>query len=122
MEERIMSNEIKASKKIDGVDKEATILYDFGGDLDGAVILFGKEVVYANFVRSSVITAQAAMRRFIEDGKSQDEIASKMAGWKPGVPLERVVDPIAATLNKFAAMTPEEQIGLINKLKAMKQK
>jgi hypothetical protein len=115
-------NEIKATKKIGDIDKESIITYDFGGDLDGAIALFGKEVVYANFVRSSVITAQAAMRRFMEDGKAQDEIVGKMAGWKPGVPLERVVDPIAATLSRFASMTPEEQIELLNKLKAMKNK
>ena len=114
-------NEIKATKKIDGVDKEAAILYEFGGTLDEAVKLFGADTVYANFVRSSVITAQAAMRRMLEDGLSQADIAAKMASWKPGVPLERVIDPVAATLNKFAAMTPEKQAELIQKLKSMKK-
>jgi len=117
----IMSNEIKATKKIDGIDKEATVAYDFGGDLDKAVELFGKDVVYANFVRSSVITMQAAMRRYLEDGLDNAAIASKLAGWKPGVPIERVVDPVAAVFNKFASMTTEEQAELINKLRSMKK-
>jgi hypothetical protein len=115
-------NEIKATKKIGDVDKESMITYDFGGDLDGAIAKFGKEVVYANFVRSSVITAQAAMRRYMEDGKAQDEIISKMSAWKPGVPLERTVDPIAATLARFQSMSAEDQLELLNKLKSMKTK
>jgi hypothetical protein len=114
-------NEIKATKKIGDVEKEAVIAYDFGGDLDGAVVLFGAEVVYANFVRSSVITAQAAMRRFLEDGKAADEIVAKMSTWKPGVPMERVVDPIAATLSRFQSMSPEDQLALLEKLKGMKK-
>jgi hypothetical protein len=114
-------NEIKATKKIGDVDKEAGITFDFGGNLDGAVALFGKEVIYANFVRSSVITAQAAMRRFLEDGKSAEEIVAKMSTWKPGVPMERVVDPIAATLARFQTMTPEAQMELLSKLKSMKR-
>jgi hypothetical protein len=115
-------NEIKATKKIGDVDKESIITYDFGGDLAGATAKFGAEVVYANFVRSSVITAQAAMRRYMEDGKTGEEIIGKMAAWKPGVPLERTVDPIAATLARFQNMSAEEQLELLNKLKSMKTK
>ena len=115
-------NEIKATKKIGDVEKEATIAYDFGGDCDAAVAKFGKEVVYANFVRSSVITAQAAMRRYLEDGKTQAEITEKMAGWKPGVPLERTIDVYAAFMNKFVTMSPEEQMAELQKLKALADK
>ena len=111
-------NEIKATKKINGVDKEATILFDFGGSVEAAIEKFGSNVVYSNFVRSSVITAQAAMRRFLEDGLGQDEIEAKMADWKPGVSLERTYDPLAALLNKMATMTPEEREAAIEKLKA----
>lgn len=113
-------NEIKATKKIGDVEKEATIAYDFGGELDKAVEMFGAKVVYANFVRSSVITAQAAMRRYLEDGLSQDEIAAKMEGWKPGTPIERVIDPIAATIAKFGKMDPAAQAALLEQLQALK--
>jgi hypothetical protein len=121
MEERsrIMAgevNEVKATKKIGDVERAATILYDFGGDLDSAVEKFGKDTVYANFVRSSVITAQAAMRRYLEDGKSEEEIADKMANWKPGVPMERAVDPIAATISKFAKMDEAAKNALLEQL------
>ena len=118
MSEESKINEIKATKKINGEDKEATILYDFGGDLEKAVEKFGAAVVYSNFTRSAVITAQAAMRRFLEDGMGQAEIEAKMADWKPGVSLERTYDPLAALLNKMATMSPEEREAAIEKLKA----
>ena len=116
-----MANEIVATKKIEGVEKQATFVFDFGGNVDEAIKLFGADVVYANFVRSAVITAQAAMRRYLEDGLNNDEIVAKMQAWKPGVQMERVVDPVAATLSKFASMTPEEQAALISKLKSLKK-
>jgi hypothetical protein len=109
-------NEIKATKKMGDIDKEATILYDFGGSLEAAKEKFGEEVVYSGFVRSAVITAQAAMRRFLEDGLDAAQIEEKMAAWKPGVSIERVVDPVAATVAKFGKMTKEEQDALIAKL------
>jgi hypothetical protein len=114
-------NEITATKKIGDVEKTSTIQCDFGGSLKTAVEKFGEEVVYSNFVRSAVITAQAAMRRFLEDGKAQEEILAKMAGWRPGVPLERVVDPVASFMARFTAASPEEQEKLLADLRA-KQK
>jgi hypothetical protein len=114
-------SEIKATKKIGDVEKDAVVAFDFGGDLDAAVELFGKDVIYANFVRSAVITAQAAIRRMLEDGKNQEEVTAKMASWKPGTPLERVSDPIGATIAKFGALSNEDQAALIEKLMAMQK-
>ena len=62
------------------------------------------------------------MRRFLEDGKSNEEIIAKMQGWKPGVPMERIVDPVGATLARFQNMSAQEQNDLLNKLRAMKTK
>lgn len=109
-------NEIRASKKIGEEEREATIQFDFGGTTENAVEKFGSDVVYSNFVRASVVTAQAAIRRMLEAGKSQEEIQSAMESWKPGVALERTVDPVAAVLGKFGSMTPEEQKALIRQL------
>lgn len=111
-------NEIKATKKIGDVDKEAAILYDFGGSVEAAVEKFGADVVYSGFVRSAVITAQAVMRRLLEDGEDQASVETKMEAWKPGVSIERTVDPIKATIAKFDKLSPEEQADLIAKLTA----
>lgn len=108
--------EITATKVIEGVEKSATILFDFGADVNEAIGKFGAEVVFSNFKRSAVITAQAAMRRLMEANKTQDEIAESMKAWAPGVSLERSMDPVKAIQNKFATMSPEDQQALIDQL------
>jgi len=109
--------EIKAKKKIGDEDKEATIYVDLGEDLEQAITKFGEAVVFSNFKASAKITAQAAMRRYLEAKKSAEEIVRLMAAWKPGVAIERVSDPVAAFKAKFASMTPEEQIAALADLK-----
>lgn len=113
--------EIKATYKKGDVAKEFVTLYDFGGDLEGAKAKFGEKVVYDNFVRSGKITIQAAIRRFAEQGLDENQIADKVSNIVLGVAAERVVDPIAATINKFASLSPEAQAELLSKLKSMKK-
>jgi hypothetical protein len=111
--------EISATyKKGEEGDRECTILFDFGGDMDKAAEKFGKEVVYSNFVRAAKVTAQSAMRRLMEQGKADDEVQSTMEAWKPGVALERTVDPTAALLRTFPSLSPEAQAKLIADLTA----
>lgn len=114
--------EIKATKEIDGVLRESSILFDYGADNAEAVTKFGAEVVFSNFKRSANITAQAAMRRLMEAGKNQEEITAAMASWKPGVSLERTIDPVKALTNKFATLSPEEQNKIIEDLMAQQKK
>lgn len=112
--EGVKINTIEATKG----DKKATITYDFGGSVEAAIEKFGSNVVYANFVRSAVITAQAGMRRMLVAGKSQEEIATKMADWKPGVPMEKSVDVLGAAQKLLANMSDDEKQAFIDKLLA----
>ena len=114
--------EIKATKKIDGVEKAAAVAYDFGATLDEAVEKFGADVVFTNFKRTAVITAQAAIRRMMEGGKSEEEIATTMQSWKPGVALERTIDPVASLVGKWDSYSKEEQDEILRKLKAKTKK
>ena len=118
-EESYTSKVINASapKKLNS-DRVVSIVYDFGADLDGAVSKFGADVVMSNFVSKATITAQAAIRRFIEAGLSDEEIQEKMSAWQPGVALDRTVDPVAALMGKFGNMSAEEQGELLAKLQA----
>jgi len=111
-------NVIKASKKCNGEEKSVQIEFDFGGSVEAAIDRFGADVVYSNFTRASVITAQSIIRRMMETGKGQEEIQEFMAAWKPGVSIERTVDPVASVLGKFGSMSPEEQKALIKQLQA----
>jgi hypothetical protein len=111
-----MAEEITATKEIGGEKKTVVIYVDLGEDCEDAVTKFTGPVVFSNFKRSAVITAQAAMRRYMEAGKGQEEVAVAMKDWKPGVALERVADPVGALKARFATMTEEEKQEVINKL------
>lgn len=105
--------EIAAKKN----DLSAVVTYDFGADLDEMVEKFGKEVVFSNARQSMKITAQAIMRRNLSKGKTQEEIQEVISSWKPGVQLERTVDPVAIFKNKFASMDEKAKRDLLAELK-----
>ena len=109
--------EVKAKKKIGDEEVEAVISLDLGEDLEDAITRFGEGVVLSNFQASAKITAQAAMRRYMDAKKSPEEIVALMAEWKPGVTVKRTKDPVADFKAKFAAMTAEEQAAAIADLK-----
>jgi len=113
-----MATEITAKKKIGDVEKVATIAYDFGANLAEMIKKFGEEVVFTNARGSFVITAQSAMRRYLEGGKSQEEVAGIMATWKPGIALARQVDPVAALTSQWGTFTPEKQAEILKQLRA----
>lgn len=113
--------EITAKKtiKVEGQEDRvvtATINVDFGNDLGESIDLFGDDVVYSNFVANAKITGQSAIRRMLETGSDQDAIAARMAEWKPGQKLERVVDPVGNFKAKLASMGAEERAALLAEL------
>jgi len=110
--------EIKAKKVIGDEEKNAVVYYDFGDTLEEALDKFDEKVIFTNFRASVKITAQSVMRRYLEAGKSSDEIAELMKNWKPGVALERRSDPIAAFRAKFASMSKEDKVKALAELKA----
>lgn len=116
-----MATEITARKEVNGEKKEVTIVTDLGENLADAVAKFGEDVVFSNFCQSAVITAQAAMRRGLEKGKTNEEIVGYMAGWKPGVQLQRQVDPLGALLSRVDKMSDEEKAAIIEQLMAKLQ-
>ena len=110
--------EIKAKKVIGDETKDAVVYYDFGENLEQALDLFDEKVIFSNFRASAKITAQAAMRRYLDAGKPGEEIAELMKNWKPGVALERKSDPVAAFKAKFASMSEADKIKALAELKA----
>ena len=108
--------EITAKKN----DRAVTISYDFGENLQEMAEKFGENVVYTNARKSFIITAQAAIRRMIEAGRSDEEIQQKMSLWKPGVALERTVDPVAALMRSWSTMDEKQKAEILAKLKNLK--
>ena len=110
--------QIAATKNVNGEDRSAAITYDFGDSVDEMVQKFGEEVVKSNAIRNFKITAQAAIRRMLEKGESQDAIAEKMSNWKPGIQLERTVDVKGAFLSKWKEMSAEERAEMLAEMDA----
>lgn len=102
-----MAIEVKATKN--GIDREVLCTVDLGDGLDDAVAKFGAETVFSGFQAQAKIRAQAIMRDMLTEGKTDGEIQTFMNTWKPGITRERSYDPTTAFLNKFAAMTKEDQ-------------
>lgn len=100
---------IEVSAKAPKLEKEATILVDLGDSVEDAIARFGGDVVFSNYQANVKITVQSAIRRYLEAGLDQDAIQTKFENYKPGITLERVVDPIAAMAAKLQKMTPEER-------------
>lgn len=108
--------EITANKTVEGDERTASIVTDLGDNLEDATAKFGADVVFSNYKRAVTITAQAAIRRMLEQNLEQDTVTNKMASWKPGVALDRSVDPVAALKAKMSTMTPEEKAALLEEL------
>ena len=102
--------EVSAKKN----EAEATINYDFGENLEEMVEKFTDSVVFTNARAQMKITLQAAMRRRLEANQPTDDLADS---WKPGVQMERIVDPIAAAKAKYATMTDEERTAFLAELR-----
>lgn len=112
------SGVIEVSAKKTGFDTEVTIAFDFGKNIDEMIEKFGADVVFTNARANMKITLQGVMRRLIEGGKTQDEIAAACADWKPGVQMERTVDPLAVARKAMSQMSDEDKQAFINKLLA----
>ena len=93
-------------------EREATLNYDFGVDLADMCQKFGDEVVFSNARANMKISLQGIMRRRLEAGES----CANLVDWKPGIQLERTVDPLATAKKALAAMSEEEKQAFIAKL------
>lgn len=108
---------IESGKKPEGW---STSLPDpFLGDLEALSEKYGAEVVAESARAQLRVKFQAAVRSLAEAGKSDEEIASTMASWKPGDKLGLGGDPQAVIMKNFGNMTPEQRAALIEQLSKM---
>lgn len=109
--------EITAQKK-DG-SRTVSAFYDFGDNLDEMKEKFGDEVVFTNARANMKITAQSIIRRGIDKEESDEAIQETLAGWKPGVAIQKSSDPLAAALRVLKGKSAEEQAEYIKQLQSM---
>ena len=110
--------EVKARDGKDANSKECVINVQMPENIEEAIQVFGGESILSNALANWTVGIQSGVRRYLRAGKTQAEIQSLMGNAKMGVALERVSDPRASMLAKFAVMTPEERAAFIKELQA----
>ena len=111
---------VKAKKNDENGDPigEAEVMYDFGDNLEEMKALFGDSVVHSNAKAQMKVGLQAFIRRCIEAGKQQAEIAALVESYKPGVSADKIQDPVAVATAYFANLgSDEERAAFLEKLR-----
>lgn len=112
-----MSNvEVNATAKVKdengnltGEEREVSVYYDFGDNLDEAVEKFGHDAVFAQFKQQSTIGLQAILRRHGADANTSDEQLQEIADqWKPGEKRATRKSPAEKIRDMLAGKSPEE--------------
>lgn len=112
--------DITATKKVDDELRSVTANYDFGENLEGAVLLHNEDVVFSNYRASGKITIQGMMRRMITAKKSDEEIQSAVLNYKLGAPTERKAkDPTKAIMDAWPTMSEEDRQEFLKSLKKL---
>ena len=104
---------LEVSAKTKDHPEAKVISYDFGENLDEMTKMFGADAVFSNARAQMKVGLQAAMRRYITEGK---DVSTLPGLWKPGVSMERTVDPIAAVKAAFAGWSKEEKAEFLKSL------
>ena len=120
VESEVMEGQTITTKASKDADSRSITLPDpFLGELEELEERYGKEVV-AEAARAQLrVKFQAAVRSLLKANKSDEEISSVMASWKPGDKLGLGGDPQAMILKNFGNMTPEQRAQLIAQLSAI---
>lgn len=111
---------VSTETEVDGKTVGPVVVeYDFGDNVADAVGKFGDEVVASYLFAQLKIALQAYVRGLLKQGKSEAEIKTAVAQWKPGTrkpgksKLEKAQDILKG-------MTDEERKALIAQLKGGK--
>jgi hypothetical protein len=99
-------------------DLEVSAEVNLGADLDEAVAIHGKDIVYSAYIASAVIKAQSYMRSKAVAGKTPEEIKTEMAEWKLGQMRVTGEAGLSGLLKKFDKLPEDKKKELIAKLLA----
>ena len=80
---------------------------EYGEDLDGAVKLYGKEIVYSLYAAQFVVRAQSVIRGAI---KAKADVQKALDSWTPGVKrVKAPADPNVEARQAWANMSEAER-------------
>ncbi len=108
--------QVKATAKWekDGVEQTGNleIDYEFGDNVNGMIDELGGEVVFRHAISSITVALQGAMRQWIQQGLTEDEIkggGGKLDEWSPPSGKPRSANRLAKIEEMLAKMSPEER-------------
>lgn len=117
--------DVTISAKAPKVNKEnpplANATVRWGDTAEETIQLYGSDPVNSNALANAIVGVQSGIRRYLEAGKSQEEIAAAFKGWKLGVAITRVVDPTKAIMDQWPTMTSQERAEFLKKLKMVEK-
>lgn len=122
-----MSVTVKSPKaKEKGMPDEYTFEKNWGGSVEGAVDLFGAEVVYKKFAQQCDTDLGNSIRRSLNEGDPIADIDKMVEEFKPGVVTKRAagIDTVAkrlAAIKDDPNADPEEIEGLRARIAAYLQ-
>ncbi len=108
-----MGKKVEVSAKLSDGDRVATVNYTFGDNLEESGKLFGVDCVWSKFVQAAIIDLQSLMRRLVKAGKSDEEIAATVKGWKPGVKTTIQRTPQEKAVASLDALSDTERAAII---------
>lgn len=110
---------MKVSAKTKNHPQPVTVEVNIPEKLADLTKHFGEEVVTSQARGAIVISAQATIRRLMEKGEKHEEIAKKMATWKPDlrVPGKSTFEKTVSAIDK---LSPEDRKALLAKLQSAK--
>jgi len=115
-----MALETVTKKRTRDPEREVSVQFDFGENLEAMVAFFGAEVVHASAKGNMRVRCQSVIDGGIGKNLSDEEIQRRVTAWKPGVSLEAGAgyDPLAA----FNRMGEEEKASFASSIAAALRK
>lgn len=103
--------------------RKLELSFDFGNSTARAVELFGEEAVLAGFIKGAKVALQGNVRAKMsltgEDAKTDDEILSEAADWKPGTRATRATSKTSKIEKLLEGMGDDEKAALLLKIQEM---
>lgn len=109
------------------MDKEKTRVLthtkELGHDLPTLTAIVGEQVIYESAVDSIVIAIQSGVRRLMRAGKTDEEINTWVAAYKPGIRGPRVAKVMTSEdfFKALEAMSIEKREEILENWNAMQQ-
>ena len=118
-----MTNEVHATAKMKDEEgnvtgeKQGTVTFDFGENIEQSASMFGGEVVHSQFKQAAIVALQGVLRRGIQSGKEGADLQAIADNWRPGVKTTTRKSAQEKISDAFGGLSDEEKKELLKQLR-----